>query len=93
MVEVREPVACRNDGCTREWPRDPALEVECPECRAGIGHRCRRPSGYTLPGKTVHAARDLLADSLGLYGACPLGICGQKQQAATPPRQPDLFDT
>jgi DNA-directed RNA polymerase subunit RPC12/RpoP len=32
--------------CGQEWPRDPALEVVCPNCRARIGVRCKRPSGH-----------------------------------------------
>jgi hypothetical protein len=36
---------CLKDGCTRTWPRDPATEIACPDCGAGIGKKCKRPSG------------------------------------------------
>lgn len=70
-------VACLKPGCARTWPRDPVLEAVCPDCGAPIGARCRRPSGHTAWGESdVHAARDIAADRAGLYGACPLGLCG-----------------
>jgi hypothetical protein len=47
--------------CGLKWPRDPALEVACPTCRAVVGVQCVRPSGHTLWGKGVHATRDNLA--------------------------------
>lgn len=62
--------------CGHEWPaeHDPALTVTCPTCRAKPGSPCMRPSEHTLFGKgTVHADRDLLAESQGAYrhGTCP----------------------
>lgn len=73
---MSKPVVCLR-GCGRSWPRDPALEVECPTCRAPIGSPCRRPSGHPIFGGSPHAARDLLADREGHYGRCPKGLCGQ----------------
>lgn len=67
---------CQKPGCSRGWPRDPVLEVACPDCRAPVGARCRRPSGYSGPLIELHAARDLLADREGAYGHCPLDLCG-----------------
>ena len=54
-------MSCRKAGCDRTWPRDPVLEVACPDCRAGIGVKCRRPSGHAAWQHWVHAARDLAA--------------------------------
>ncbi len=69
-------VICMKENCGREWPRDPALEIPCPTCRAGVGKRCKRPSGHVVFNKGVHAARDLAADAAGHYGTCPSGRCG-----------------
>ncbi len=68
--------ACNRPGCDRTWPRDPVLEVACPTCYAPVGVRCKRPSGHSGPFIELHVDRDLLADSEGKYGLCPLGICG-----------------
>lgn len=85
------PVICMKPNCGREWPRDPALEVECPDCHAAIGVQCRRPSGHSNFGKcNVHASRDLKADALGHYGVCPSARCGQARLAAQPIQQ-ELF--
>jgi hypothetical protein len=73
-------VTC-NNGCGRTWPRDPAYEVACPTCRAGIGSPCMRPSGHRKWGGIPCDARDLLADKLGKYGVCPLGKCGAAAKA------------
>ena len=67
---------CNRSGCAATWPRDPVLEVACPDCDAGVGVRCRRPSGHAGPFTDLHTARDLLADARGAYGHCPLGLCG-----------------
>jgi hypothetical protein len=70
-------VTCMRPGCDRTWPRDPVLEVACPDCGARVGTRCRRPSGHTAWGEAnFHAARDTAADQAGCYGQCPLGLCG-----------------
>jgi predicted nucleic acid-binding Zn-ribbon protein len=37
-------VQCSN--CGKTWPRDPRLEVPCPECDADVGARCQRPSEH-----------------------------------------------
>jgi len=76
------PVICNRPGCTVEWRRDPILDVACPDCRAGVGIRCKRPSGHSGPFVDAHAARDLTADAQGAYGHCPLGICGVAHQPA-----------
>lgn len=59
-------VSCRT--CGREWPRDPALEVVCPNCRAKVGQQCRRPSGH---GCDIHNERDQLALDQGVMHICP----------------------
>jgi hypothetical protein len=74
-------VSC-GKGCGKTWPRDPALEVPCPECAAPIGTRCRRPSGHGAWGREPHAARDILADQQGHYGPCPRAACGLENIAA-----------
>lgn len=68
-------VHCLKPGCAREWPRDPILEVACPDCKARVGASCKRPSGHRAWG-AYHAARDILADQQGKYGVCPSGRCG-----------------
>ena len=91
MARIVESEAfCARPGCGRFWSRDPVLEVACPDCRAGIGVGCKRPSGHSGPFVELHAARDLLADAEGKYGDCPLGRCGlarRPEQASLP-----LFD-
>lgn len=67
---------CLKPDCGRTWPRDPALEVACPTCRAPAGRRCKRPSGHRVFGGAPHDTRDRLADRLGHYGKCPSGRCG-----------------
>jgi hypothetical protein len=57
----------RCNACGEEWPRDPALEVDCPDCRAGLGSACRRPSGHSC---AVHASRDRLAMGRGFFAPC-----------------------
>lgn len=87
-------VHCLN-GCGRQWPRDPVLEVECPTCKAGVGVRCKRPSGWTTWGASdVHAERDIAADRAGKYGVCPLQRCGlavKEHRAAAAPEQMNLL--
>jgi hypothetical protein len=69
-------VACQRPGCDRAWPRDPVFEVACPACHAGVGQRCKRPSGHRVFAGDVHPERDRLADRGGHYGPCPLALCG-----------------
>jgi hypothetical protein len=62
--------------CGQEWPRDPALEVECPKCHAKVGHYCivRRPSGHTAnfgQKDLIHPQRDQLAMDNGFLRRCP----------------------
>lgn len=55
--------------CGQEWARDPALEVACPSCQAGVGSPCRRPSEHPCD---FHAGRDRLAlETVEGYKACP----------------------
>lgn len=88
-----QPVRCLKDGCDMRWPRDPALEVPCPDCGAGIGRKCKRPSGHAAWQNWVHASRDIAADQAGHYGVCPHGRCGLANGASTAPspEQPSLF--
>ena len=81
------PVICNRPGCDREWNNDPILDVACPDCRAGVGIRCKRPSGHSGSFVDAHAARDLEADRQGAYGACPLGLCGVAKLPAAIPAQ------
>lgn len=67
------PVTC-NRGCGKSWPRDPVLEVTCPDCRAPVGAWCRRPSDHRAD--PPHAPRDIVADRAGHYGPCLRGLCG-----------------
>lgn len=78
---------CAKPGCSLTWPRDPALEVDCPDCAAPVGVGCRRPSGHSGGFVELHGSRDLAADAAGAYGTCPLGLCG----VADRPVQRDLF--
>lgn len=63
------PVTCRR--CGTRWPRDPALEVECPSpgCGARVGAWCKRPSGHRA--MDIHRDRELLAMARGLLRKCP----------------------
>lgn len=63
-----KPVSCNR--CGQTWLRDPALEVECPQCRAPIGSPCKRPSGH---GCELHMSRDQAALDAGLFQRCPAG--------------------
>jgi len=80
-------VSC--SACGTQWPRDPALEVECPKCEAKIGHYCRvrRPSGHTtnFGNKTlIHPARDQLAMDMGLLKRCPVARRQQYDESMMP---------
>jgi len=70
-------ISCNRDGCDREWPRDPVLEVGCPSCGALIGTKCKRPSGHGGNFVHPHGARDRAAVAEGHYGECPLDICAE----------------
>lgn len=75
-----------SDACGQEWPRDPALEVACPTCKAPVGSRCRRPSGH--PAGQLHADRDLAAMEAGILEKCP----GKPaNRVATAPAESSLF--
>lgn len=60
-------VSCH--ACGQEWPRDPALEVPCPDCKARVGAWCKRPSGHKA--MDLHVARDHAAMAAGLLERCP----------------------
>ena len=60
-------MTARCNTCGQEWPRDPALEVACPDCHARVGSDCRRPSGHAC---VIHAARDRLAIDSGFLNPC-----------------------
>src|SRR5579871_37269 len=69
-----EPVSCRF--CGHEWPRHPALEVECPRCQSRIGFYCghKRPSGHKVRfgAALIHVEREALAIERGfLEKKCP----------------------
>ncbi len=40
----------------------PYAQVDCPTCRATVGHWCKRPSGHSGPMVEFHAARRKLAE-------------------------------
>jgi hypothetical protein len=68
-------VLVKCSACGQEWPRDPALEVECPVCRAGVGVPCKRPSGHETFGSQPHPDRDRLAMHVVTgYGRCPAAV-------------------
>lgn len=82
-----KPVRCLREGCDKSWPQDPALTVQCPDCRALPGRPCKRPSEHPIPFGEVHGTRDLAADAAFAYGPCPLGHCGQRNAAARADRE------
>ena len=69
------PLSCTREGCSKEWPRDPILEVPCPTCKAKVGRRCVRPSGHGGNFVDFRDQRDLAALAAGHYGICPLRRC------------------
>lgn len=74
---------CRE--CGLEWDRDPALEVECPTCGAGVGSPCRRPSGHRC---SPHRPRDELA----MKELCEYTVCRADDWSPTEPEAPDEVD-
>jgi hypothetical protein len=61
-------VAC--NGCGRQYPRDPRLEVECPDCKAAVGSKCKRPSEHEAA--RTHVARERAVVIAGLMErVCP----------------------
>lgn len=63
----KNPVKCL--ACGEEWPRDPALEVECPACKAKVGVWCKSPSGHKA--MQLHAGRIERAFAEGHEHRCP----------------------
>lgn len=49
---------------------EPALLVPCPDCQAGIGRACVRPSGHPVFGGGVHRSRDQAALDAGVLKPC-----------------------
>jgi DNA-directed RNA polymerase subunit RPC12/RpoP len=85
-MNKQRPYTCAR--CGQTWPRDPALEVPCPQCQAPAGVNCRRPSGHPLPGmggERIHFARDQGALDAGLLQKCP----GEKARKKAPLEAPD----
>lgn len=85
-----KPVTCHN--CGQTWPRHPALEVKCPDCRAPVGQNCRRPSGHNCD---IHARREALAVDTGVLPMCPKGPTAlglKKPEPAAAAAAPGLFD-
>lgn len=83
----------RCESCGQEWPRDPALEVECPVCHAKPGQKCRvpRPSEYVHSAAFAglppwgHNERDILAMKVVPgYGRCPARRGATVEQADLP---------
>lgn len=64
-------LTCSLCGHKSQVKADPALAVACPTCYVKPGCKCRRPSGYTIPGGEVHRDRDLAALRAGCYPAHP----------------------
>lgn len=62
------PVSCSR--CGQTWPRDPALEVDCPTCHAPVGRRCVRPSEHKVFGGQFHPDRDRAAMAAGFMQKC-----------------------
>lgn len=56
-------------GCGQTWPRDPALEVACPTCKARVGAWCKSPSGHKA--MRLHRDRDRAALDAGTLHLCP----------------------
>lgn len=74
--------------CGQQWPRHPALKVECPQCGSKSGQDCFRPSGHAGPFVEPHAAREQVAVDRGVLELCPEGPTAKKQRS-----QPTLLDT
>jgi len=77
------PVTCH--ACGEEWPRHPALEVECPVCRAHVGVHCKKPSGHAFWRNALpHVEREQRAVDAGKMTRCsaatdPAGTIATKQ--------------
>lgn len=66
MARAWKPATC--SVCGETWPRDPVLEVPCPDCKVKVGTRCRRPSGHGA--SSPHIARDQAALDAGVIQRC-----------------------
>lgn len=79
--------SCGRSGCSKTWDRDPVYEVECPQCGADVGVKCKRPSGHGVwhdQGRGWHKSRDIAAHNAGAYGECPSGRCPQPTEYLEP---------
>lgn len=56
--------------CGQEWKKHPATVVPCPDCHAGVGLVCVRPSGHTVPLGEIHVRREQAAVDAGLLLRC-----------------------
>ena len=81
------------NACGQEWPRHPALEVECPKCGADVGLGCRRPSDHSGPFVEPHTEREQLAVDRKLLEMCPASARGEGPTAKRERDQPALLDT
>ena len=63
--------------CGEEWPRDPALEVECPTCHAPPGEM----QAAIRPSLRVTPSRDQAAMDAGFLRPCPKGPSAQQAMA------------
>lgn len=51
--------------------KHPVMAVACPDCGAGVGHYCKRPSGHKAWGG-FHRSRNQAADRAWLDQGAPL---------------------
>lgn len=56
MAAKTKNVTC--NGCGRFYPVHPCMLVACPECRAKVGSRCRRPSEHEAANFHVGRERE-----------------------------------
>lgn len=76
--------------CGQQWPRHPALEVECPVCAAAVGVGCSRPSGHAGPFIEPHIEREQRAVDEGVLELCGEGPT-RKAASLEPEPQPALL--
>lgn len=84
------PVTCRS--CGQEWPRDPALEVPCPDCQAPVGKWCKRPSGHGGNFVDLHRSRDQAALDAGVLQRCPAAELSAESVAQVAVRKAELAE-
>jgi hypothetical protein len=71
-AERRAPFVLLCPECRREteYPRDPGLEVACPDCKAPVGSYCVRPSEHRVTMAPLHRARLRATHEAGFEPAC-----------------------